>query len=305
MISLVAEPLYRIQIVAKRLGVSEPVLRMWERRYRLVNPRRTPGGFRAYTEEDIALLARVVAHVHDGMSIGEVAQMLPALRKEVKTSPPSLPAPSLPPSERTEAWLSRGLAAARVHDQSAIEYLLDEVMATLSPLNALDLVLMPLQRAVGDAWHERTLTTAQEHLISHAVRTRILGLLHSSPRQSLRHVVCACFPEEDHDIGLLAAALRFRHAGFQVTYFGARTPAVLLGEAVRELKPDWVALSAVKTMEPAAFAAELKSLVHSIGKGPHIIVGGPGAEKHSALVKKAGVRLISNQDDWAKLFASP
>lgn len=306
----VAEPLYRIHVVAERVGVSEPVLRMWERRYQLLTPKRTPGGFRAYTETDIALLQRVVAHVRAGMSIGEVAPLVPAMRRELKaapaieTKPVIAAAPSLSPSQRTQEWLDQGLAAAKEHNQPAIEQLLDEVLSTLPPLNALELVLMPLQRAVGDAWHQRTLSTAQEHLISHAVRTRILGLFHSSPRQALQHVLCACFPEEDHDIGLLGAALRFRHAGFQVTYLGARTPAKELGAAVRELHPDWVALSVVKTMSPTAFETQLKAVVDDIGLGPRMVIGGPGAEKHGAAIKKAGVWLISTPEDWAQLFAT-
>ena len=47
------EKTYSISDAAEALGVTPPTLRSWELRYGLVTPRRTAGGHRRYTEEDI------------------------------------------------------------------------------------------------------------------------------------------------------------------------------------------------------------------------------------------------------------
>ena len=43
-------PLLRIGELSRRLGVSDHVLRAWENRYGLLQPVRSPGGFRLYSE---------------------------------------------------------------------------------------------------------------------------------------------------------------------------------------------------------------------------------------------------------------
>lgn len=53
-----ARPIHRIGDVARRLGLSPSVLRLWERQG-LISPARTPAGYRLYSEADIDVLDRV------------------------------------------------------------------------------------------------------------------------------------------------------------------------------------------------------------------------------------------------------
>ena len=48
------EAYLRIGELSRRTGVSRELLRAWERRYGLLQPQRTPGGFRLYTDRDLA-----------------------------------------------------------------------------------------------------------------------------------------------------------------------------------------------------------------------------------------------------------
>jgi DNA-binding transcriptional MerR regulator/quercetin dioxygenase-like cupin family protein len=56
-----ADMLYPIGEVARLLGVSRSLLRLWEREG-LISPQRTPGGHRFYTDEDVLRLRRI-AHL--------------------------------------------------------------------------------------------------------------------------------------------------------------------------------------------------------------------------------------------------
>ena len=53
------ERTYRIHIASEMTGVSEGLIRAWERRYGVLKPRRTPSGYRAYTQGDIEVLKRL------------------------------------------------------------------------------------------------------------------------------------------------------------------------------------------------------------------------------------------------------
>ena len=49
----------RIGEFARCVGVSPDLLRAWERRYGLLQPVRSSGGFRLYTDEDAERVARM------------------------------------------------------------------------------------------------------------------------------------------------------------------------------------------------------------------------------------------------------
>ena len=88
-------PLLRIGELSRRLGISDHVLRAWENRYGLLQPVRSPGGFRLYSEADEWRIRRMQAYLADGLSAAEAARArrssslrLPS-SKVVTISPPS------------------------------------------------------------------------------------------------------------------------------------------------------------------------------------------------------------------------
>ena len=67
-------PVLRIGELSRRLGVSDHVLRAWESRYGLLQPVRSAGGFRLYSEADESRVRRMQAHLARGLSAAEAAR---------------------------------------------------------------------------------------------------------------------------------------------------------------------------------------------------------------------------------------
>ena len=67
--------MYRIHVAARCAGISTQLVRAWERRYRLLTPKRTEAGYRVYSDDDVALLRGAKALVDQGRSISEVARL--------------------------------------------------------------------------------------------------------------------------------------------------------------------------------------------------------------------------------------
>ncbi|HEY6030458.1 MAG TPA: MerR family transcriptional regulator, partial [Gaiellaceae bacterium] len=67
--------MYRIGELARRTGVSPDLLRAWERRYGLLEPVRTGGGFRVYSEEDEQRVRAMQAHLQRGLAAAEAARL--------------------------------------------------------------------------------------------------------------------------------------------------------------------------------------------------------------------------------------
>ena len=66
---------HRIGEFSRRVGVAPELLRAWEQRYGLLQPERTPGGFRLYGEEDAERVARMRRALDDGLSAAEAARV--------------------------------------------------------------------------------------------------------------------------------------------------------------------------------------------------------------------------------------
>ena len=72
---------YVISVAAELAGVHAQTLRIYERKG-LVDPARTPGGSRRYSDDDIELLLRIHELTSDGMNLAGVKRVL-ALEAEV------------------------------------------------------------------------------------------------------------------------------------------------------------------------------------------------------------------------------
>lgn len=297
------ERTYRINVAAEMSGVNEGLIRAWERRYGVLKPKRTPSGYRAYTDFDIEVLKRLKQVTSEGVSIAEAVKLLPALRKQAKESLDAAGAPRRAPlGDQVARWRAEVLSAAEHLDQQAVERVLDEAMASLPPVAFFEDVLVPLQREVGERWHQGLLTVAEEHLVTQAARQRVLSLLHQAPRRAKHHVVAACFPQEDHELGLLGAALRFRHEGWRVTFLGARTPVEHLARVVRAVHPDLVALSAVGDDGAEAFRAALASIKVALPADTKLVVGGAAADRHPEEADALGVARVTDEAGWTALL---
>ena len=292
---------YRIGEAATRTGLSEHVIRAWERRYGVPVPPRTAGGYRTYTEDDIRLLLRLRELTQDGVPISEAVGL--AAEPGEETAGQATPA-ALASADGDQLRLCERdiIAAAMRLDQRTVEAVLDRALAALPPLVVYERLMVSVEREIGERWHTGSLGVAEEHLVTQAVRSRLVQLLHAAPASGRRHVVCACFPEELHEIGLLGAALRFRQAGFRVTYLGARTPEPDLVRVVRELRPDILALSCVRDPGARAFRSVLREVARELPRGTRLVVGGRGAEKHAREANGVGL-LVTGEETWARALA--
>jgi len=297
-------PTYRIHQVAELLGVSALRLRTWERRYGLVVPHRTASGYRAYTHEDMALLEQVMALTEAGTAISAVIPLLPALRKAMRDdgAPQSAAAVS---ARRIAAFRAAILDAGARSDQARAEVALDRVFAAMPAVEAFEQVVVPVQREVGARWHDASVSVAQEHLVTHVVRTRLVSrLLASPPPRRARRVICACLGEEAHDIGLLGAALRFAQARFSVTYLGAQTPLGDLLAMLSQRPPQILALSFSRPPAPRVLRTAMAALARALPAKGQIWVGGAGVEAHPALFRSTMAEVVL-PPEWPSPLADP
>ena len=262
----------RIGEFARRVGVSPDLLRAWERRYGLLEPIRSTGGFRLYTADDAERVANMRRALDAGLSTAEAARV--ALED-------SRPAEGL-----LEDAAARLLAATRDYDEAGVQAVLDESFAAFGVEAVLRGLILPTLTQVGDDWEQGRLEVSQEHFASNLIRGRLLALARLWGRGGGPLAVLACAPGERHDISLLAFGLVLRSHGWRILFLGADTPISTLTQAAERTAPTLVV---VTSFDPAPLEAEAGAL-RRLAKAAPLALSGPGAS--DALCTRLGVRRL-------------
>jgi MerR family transcriptional regulator, light-induced transcriptional regulator len=273
--------MYTIKQAAERTGIAIPTIRMWERRYGVVSPTRTPAGYRLYDDDSIG---RLIAMQHlveregwrpsqaaerIGKSApGEIAQLVAAERaRDDETAEPDRP----PVSAAVDAIVD----AARRLDVRSIDETLDETFAGQRFESAMDSVVFPALRGIGEAWNRSELDVAREHAASETIRRRIAHYFDAAARNGGGTVVIGLPPGSRHELGAFAFAVAARRAGLDVVYLGADVPLDAWRQTVRDAAPR-AAVIAVVRREDARPASDVIRALQEDGAAV-VAVGGPSA----------------------------
>lgn len=258
---------YRVKSVAQLTGIPRPTLVAWERRYALLEPRRSEAGYRIYSDEDVAYLRALKALVDQGVAISEAISRVSAA-----------PKPSVPAGARSAVPLVPALVDALVaFDHGAAAPLLRRA-EQLPFLEALNDVWHPVLLEVGRRWQDGDVSMAQGHFVAGVAREAYGSMLRSIgyAGQNGPVAVCACLPGERHDLPLMAVAIQLALGGWRVVWLGADTPLPDLCAYVVGHAPDVVCLSAI-VLEPEAVLNPARTVLGSAAQAARVVVGGPAA----------------------------
>jgi MerR family transcriptional regulator, light-induced transcriptional regulator len=288
----VSEPGYlRIGELARRTGASPELLRAWERRYGLLRPTRSQGGFRLYTAADEERIRRMKEYLARGVAAAEAARLAADAeppRPGVATSTPAVLAPettaAAPPPLQAAA---RELAGALDRfDEEQAHAVLDRLLAAYRIETILRDLLVPYLHDLGERWAGGEVSVAQEHFASNLLRGRLLGLARGWGQGRGRTAVLACLPGEQHDFGLIAFGITLYRRGWRIIYLGPDTPIATISQATDSIAPDLVVLAGT-VFEP--FAAHADAIA-DLARQTMVALGGAGAT--SELASRTGAHLL-------------
>jgi MerR family transcriptional regulator, light-induced transcriptional regulator len=251
----------RIGEFARRVGVRPELLRAWERRYGLLQPVRSDGGFRLYTGEDAERISEMKRALDEGLSAAEAAQRVLARPQAA--------------GGLLDGARDRLLSAVREYDEVAAHAALDEALGAFSLETVIRELILPALREIGGGWQRGEIEVAQEHFASNLVRERLLALARLWGRGQGPLAILACAPGERHDIGLIAFGLVLRSHGWRIVFLGADTPLATLGRTVATTKPGLVVVAAMDRTLFEAHATELRRL----GRTAPLALAGTGASE--------------------------
>lgn len=232
---------YSIKDLERLSGIKAHTIRIWEKRYGLLNPERTDTNIRHYSDDDLKRILNVSMLNRHGIKISHIASL-----KENEMAEKIV----IISSDTTDyESLIESLVISMVDmNQDKFEKLLSRSIMQLGFEDAILNIVYPFLEKIGVLWQTGAINPAQEHFISHLVRQKIIVGIdsvipanHPSPVHFLLYL-----PEgELHELGLLFYCYLLKKRGHKVTYLGQWVPLSDMASASTVLNIDYLLTSIV------------------------------------------------------------
>lgn len=225
-------------------GIRAHTIRMWEQRYGILCPQRTTTNIRTYCDDDLRRLLNVATLCARGQRISHVARLS---NEELHTA---VLACYDGPSDYVRQ-VNELLTAMLALDEYRLNCLLNAAIKQLGFEPAIIYIVYPLLHRVGVLWQTGTVMPAQEHVLIHLVRQKMLAAIEAlppaAPATARRWVLF--LPEgEMHELALLFMNYALRARGHHVLYLGQNLPTTELARVCACYAP--YALCTVLTAVP-------------------------------------------------------
>lgn len=281
---------YTIRVAAQKAGLSPHVIRVWERRYLAVEPRRTGGNQRHYTAGEVERLRLLAEATRRGHSIGAIARVPEErLRQLVAEASGGVPGPAAGDTGLAAGLVEDGLEATRALDGARLHGVLERGAVSLGQQGLLRQVVAPLIARIGSEWFEGRLTIAQEHFASAIVREHLLHAVvpyAAGPETPI--ILVGTPPGQHHELGAALVAAAAASAGWRVAFLGTGLPASEFAGAAAQCGARVVALSLVHPEDDPRVPRELARLRKLLPAGTSIMAGGRAAGSYRAALTEVG-----------------
>ncbi|MFM9874536.1 MAG: MerR family transcriptional regulator [Fimbriimonadaceae bacterium] len=290
---------HSINAVSKATGLSAHTIRAWEKRYNVTAPQRTSTNRRIYSEADIEKLTLLKHAVDHGHSISMIAQ---SSIEELRTI--SRPDRSAPNIEGDQSPIQNTVAAMMALDSEALESELSRTLLLIGADRFVAEIAIPLVAHLDAGWQNKTVSIAQEHLMSALLRTQLDHIRTSIKVPANAPKMLVTTPSgQMHELGALIAAISAARLGWRVTYLGPNLPASEIATAAISSQATVIGLSLVYPLAHKVVINELEHL-RNLLPTTTILIGGRATFSYSEIITKIGATSIMNEVDFQKALES-
>lgn len=279
---------YNINDLEKLTGIKAHTIRIWEKRYNLLEPKRTNTNIRYYTSDDLKKLLNISILNKNGFKISRIAEF-----KDTEIN------------EKVIEFTTR---KSDVEDQvqalTMAMFNLDlqkfEKLITVSYINrgfenTYTDIIVPFLTKIGFLWQTDTISTVHEHFATNIIKRKIVaaidGILPAFGESSKN---CVLFlPENEyHDISLLYSYYLLKQNHHNVIYLGASVPFTCLNEINSFHNADSIVISFTSSYSVDKISDYLKLLSDKFKK-QQIVVFGPQMDIYNNPLPKNVIKLSS------------
>ena len=226
---------YSIKDLEKLSGIKAHTLRIWEKRYRLLEPQRTTTNIRYYTDNDLKKILNVSLLNNSGTKISKIVAMH---EEEIKEAIDTIEDDALIYQKRIDELIFPVLE----YDEKKFCQLFNQSVEELGIESTFTSIIYPFLEKVGILWLQNEVLPSQEHFITNIIRQKICQATDSlpSPKDKGKKVILFLPEGEYHELGLLFFSFLYKKAGVRTFYFGQSVPLDQVKKAAEMIRPDWI-----------------------------------------------------------------
>jgi DNA-binding transcriptional MerR regulator len=260
---------YSIKDLERISGIKAHTIRIWEKRYGIVEPKRTDSNIRFYCDTDVKKLMNVVILLNQGYKISKLAALDPhELSKKV------LEISMI--SNGHDSQIENLVVAMIEMDESKFDKILNQSIIKEGFENTVFKLLYPFFEWIGVLWQAGSINPAHEHFITNLVKQKIYVAIDSIPLPAGNEIkkFLLFLPEWDlHDMGLLVYDYLIRSRGYKVIYLGPAVPEDDIYSVSDFLLPDFLLVAFTNAVEKGKIEAYIQRLANRYPEKTIFITG--------------------------------
>lgn len=212
-------------------GVKAHTIRIWEKRYNLLEPNRTDTNIRYYSLESLQKLLNVTFLYNNGFKISKIAKIDDV---DIANTVKDLSSKDQEGNHAINMFKLAMLNFDKVLFLKTYDGLTKEKSFSEIFLE----IFVPLMSEIGLLWQTNTITPAQEHFISELIKQKLLTNIEKhqlkAPIVNDRTFVLYLPSNEIHDLGLQFLNYHLVKAGYHTIYLGPSVPIVSLKDVLKQ-----------------------------------------------------------------------
>lgn len=287
---------YTLYELEKLTGILAATIRVWERRYDIIKPKRTDTNRRWYDDDDLKRLINISVIYNSGIKISKIARYSESeLEEKVELLTMD--------SNGSDKHINSLIVAMLTFNGNAVNEILLRLIINSGFEETFSNIVFPFLRRVGIMWHTGSASTGAEHFITNIFRGRIISAIDSLPPANdpkSKRVIMFLPENELHELGLLFYSYLIRKLGHEVLYLGQATPFPALSEVSEKWHSDILVtgiLSDLSISDPQEYLNSLSSTF----KSQKILVSGFLTEEH-VIEKYNNIFPVRSVSDLKKHF---
>ncbi|MCK4748929.1 MAG: MerR family transcriptional regulator [Bacteroidales bacterium] len=247
---------YSIKELENLSGIKAHTIRIWEKRYNLIEPHRTNTNIRYYTDCDLKKILNVALLNRKGIKISNIARLNDLELKEeiIRVSR----------SAQSQDTVVDSMAIAMIDlDEYKLEAIIDKSISKVGLKSTVIDVLYPFLDKVGILWQSGHVNPFQEHFVSNLIRQKIISATDQLPNTyspKARKFLLILPEGEWHEIALLFAQYLLKASHHEVIYLGQSLPYSDVLSIGASKQFDFIMVSSTTTQPEFDFILYLKDL---------------------------------------------
>ncbi len=252
--------LYQITELEQLTGIKAHTIRIWEKRYNLIEPDRTSTNYRRYNDDQVKKLLNVSTLLSNGYKISKIAELNDKeihhkiLESHIGTDEDVI----------CTSFINDLLTSIINFDESAFEKTYSAVATRFGLFNAMLNVFYPLLNKIGLLWTVDNVNPSQEHFASCLIKRKLMAATDGLPmtKKKKKKFLLLLLPGEWHDISLLFANYMIRSKGYETIYLGQDVPYENISLVIKQTQPDVLLTFFTIPQDPKEIADNFKAHVH-------------------------------------------